>query len=720
MVEKSLPVADRYKLRQFTKNINGKFDVAIVELLKNSDDSLKRIEQVRELKDFEKNIKIICKRRKSLIVVDNAEGMSQERLLNIIRYGEETSERDSVDTVSGLFGIGLKDAIYGLGAGKFKKVKHRIDCGEVITAKDNKWFILRFFISLEEGYERVKYVLPQEYKPTSEDLKLILDGHGTIVKIYPNNVIYPTHLKLKNDLISHIRLRDLFTNPNRNVELYDQNKNYSDKLVWIQTWKSEEKLYDKEIQITGFSGGKIHLTIHRANRDLNVISYMQSERGILIRSRGDIHESTLFDYNNNTYTKTFYGELYTDYIDKLVRDREEILEQSRTGLNHHHEFYIKLKRKVNDILANLIQKERERVRGKSRINKKTKKSLKSLAVILREIGAEELKEEEALIGPNPITPLSKPPDFGFIKRYRKIYVNVESIIIFYARVPEFLNLGDYVEFSMDNPEIEIDILGCAVEESLIENNILRVPIVVKGLKENIEGNLTAKYKEHISAIRIKVIKRPGLNEFGFAQNKYSGKISSSMNLTFSAKIDHIVEVGDPVSFSSNATTIIIQTSEAIIEDNQNGYFITTVTITIRNDAEIGDIWKLKAECSGKEHIAFIEIIEEQPKISFPEPAIDDKKEDPEYPVELSIRENRIWVYALHRTVKPFWDSEKQTDDINFKIRFADLIVEETINYLVGRKLGNIETYDWFTSESLKRYIYKNHAHKIYQTLGLIM
>ena len=109
-----------------------------------------------------------------------------------------------------------------------------------------------------------------------------------------------------------------------------------------------------------------------------------------------------------------------------------------------------------------------------------------------------------------------------------------------------------------------------------------------------------------------------------------------------------------------------------------------------------------------------------PKISFPEPAIDDKKEDPEYPVELSIRENKIWVYALHRTVKPFWDSEKQTDDINFKIRFADLIVEETINYLVGRKLGNRDIYDYFTSESLKRYIYKNHAHKIYQSLGLIM
>jgi len=28
--------------------------------------------------------------------------------------------------------------------------------------------------------------------------------------------------------------------------------------------------------------------------------------------------------------------------------------------------------------------------------------------------------------------------------------------------------------------------------------------------------------------------------------------------------------------------------ESIIEDNQNGYFINIVTITIRNDAEIGD------------------------------------------------------------------------------------------------------------------------------------
>ncbi len=379
-----------------------------------------------------------------------------------------------------------------------------------------------------------------------------------------------------------------------------------------------------------------------------------------------------------------------------------------------------MKRKINEILEDLIQKEKERASGKSKINKKTKKSLKSLALILREIGAEELAEEEAQIGPNPITPLSKPPDFGFIKRYRKIYVNVESIVVFYARVPEFLDLGNYVEFSIDNPDIEIDPLGFTVEENLIENSIVKIPIEVRGFKAEIEGNLQATYKEHISTIRIKVVDKPGLKEFGFAQNKYGGKISSSMNLTFSAKIDHIVEIGDPVSFSSNSSVIIVQTPEFIIDDNQNGYFITTVTITISNDAEIGDIWELKAECSGKEHIALIEIIEEQPKISFPEPAIDDKKEDPEYPVELSIRENKIWVYALHRTVKPFWDSEKQTDDINFRIRFADLIVEETINYLVGRKLGNRDNYDWFTSESLKRYIYKNHAYKIYQSLGLIM
>ncbi len=261
MIEKSLPVADRYKLRQFTKNINGKFDIAIVELLKNADDSLKRIEKRRNLREHEKIIKVICKRRKALFVVDNAEGMSRDKLLNIIRYGEETSERESVDTVSGLFGIGLKDAIYGLGTGKFKRIKRRLDCGEVITAKDNEWYVLKFFISYEEGYERVKYVIPQEYEPTNEDLLLIKHGYGTIVKIFPHNVSYPTHLKLKNDLLNHIRLRDLFKNSGRKVQLIDDNKKIIDDLVWVQTWKSREVLFDDKIHISGFSGGFIHLKI---------------------------------------------------------------------------------------------------------------------------------------------------------------------------------------------------------------------------------------------------------------------------------------------------------------------------------------------------------------------------------------------------------------------------------------------------------------------------
>ena len=719
MSEKSLPVADRYKLRQFVKNIGGNFDTALVELLKNSDDSLKRIESKRKLEDYEKVIKIICKRRNELIVVDNAEGMNGERLSKIIRYGEDTSERQKVEVIAGLFGIGLKDAIYGLGVGRIQKIKSRIECGSVISAKNGIWNIIKFFVDYVNGSERVRYITPQNYTPSKDELDLITNGHGTIVKIFPNKLTYPTHDNLKKSLEYHIRLRDMLSNKNRIIHLVDENKNKTEKLIWIQTWYSEECLFNDDIKLDKFPQAKVHLEIHRASRDLKVLSLMRAERGILIKGIGDIHEITLFDFNSNTYAKKLYGELKTDYIDILLRQREEILEQSRTGLNHHHEFYIDLKKCVNEILEKIILEEKERTRGETKINNKTKKELKTLAVVLRQIGAEELSEDEALIGPEPITIRSKIPDFGFIKRYRKIYVLVESEIIFYAKYPEILKLGDLVEFSIDNPEIEISHLGFTVSSENIKNNIIQFTITTMGLKAGTEGDLISKFGDLESSIRISVIDKPSLKEFNFARDHYKVIIESTKNITFTAKIDDVVELGDPLNFYSNNSVLTVLTPKKIIEDNRNGFFVTSITISIGKNAEIQEKYKIKAFCSGKENSTEIEVIEEPPKISFPEPAIDDKKEDPEYPVELSIRENKIWVFALHKTVKPFWDPEKQTDDIRFRIRFVDLIVEETINFIVGRKLENVESSDWFTSTSLKRSIYKNQAHKIYRALGLM-
>ena len=718
MTEESLPVADRYKLRQFRKNINGKFDIAIVELLKNSDDSLKRIEKTRVLADYEKNIMIICKRRDLLMVVDNAEGMDKDTLNKIISYGEDTSGRATVGIVSGLFGIGLKDAVYGLGAGK-KRIVSRIDCGQVISVSGGNWHIIEFFVTNEGGAEKVKYISPEVYTPTPEDLELITHGHGTIIKIFPHEHPYPLVSKLKELLVSHVRLRDILLNPERKIILRDVNGNSEHKLKWIQTWNSEELLFDEDITLPEYPAAQIHLTIHRADRDLLLTTPMHSERGILIRGEGDIHEITLFDNSSNSYTKRFYGDLKTNFINNLIEQREEILEQSRTGLNKQHDFYIVLKKKVNSILDDLIQEEKERNRGKTQINRRTKKSLKDLSVVLKEIGSDELTEEEAQVGPTPITSKTLPPSFGFIKKNRRVFENIESKVIFYSKVPDSLSIGDQVVLNMDNDDIKIDPLGFAVEEENIESGYIKFPIKVKGTAPNIEGTLEATSGGNSDNLTIKVVPKPQLKEFGFARDKYSITVPNSKNISFSAKIDNIVEEGDPVHFTSDNPLITIQNPTSTIADNRDGYFLTTITLTAGETEDFEEIVKIKAECSSKEHITEVEIKEEPIKSSFPLPDINDEKEDPEYPVEFSRRENKFWVYALHKTVKTFWNPDKQLEDIRFRIRFADLIVEQTINYIVGRKLENAGETDWTISERYKITAFKNQAHKIYRSLDLI-
>ena len=78
---RKLPISDRYISRQFRRNIKGNLIRAIVELLTNSYESYKRIEEKEKIQ-LKKKIILIIKNpkdrnlHKELIVIDNAEGIN--------------------------------------------------------------------------------------------------------------------------------------------------------------------------------------------------------------------------------------------------------------------------------------------------------------------------------------------------------------------------------------------------------------------------------------------------------------------------------------------------------------------------------------------------------------------------------------------------------------------------------------------------------------------
>ena len=98
----------------------------IVELITNSDDSYKRLEEGHEVSG---KIEIYVNREKggickNLRVKDWAEGMTSQELESAITFGGETSGFHKGRSVRGFFGRGLKETIIALGEGEIKTVKN--------------------------------------------------------------------------------------------------------------------------------------------------------------------------------------------------------------------------------------------------------------------------------------------------------------------------------------------------------------------------------------------------------------------------------------------------------------------------------------------------------------------------------------------------------------------------------------------------------------------
>ena len=118
--EQDLPTDSRIQIQLSYGTIRYLYD-AVVELVTNSDDSYKRLEE--EGNSTKGEIKIRVRRLKGgrcdiLEVIDVAEGMDKEQLKKALKFAGEASGFEEGKSVRGLFGRGLKEATLALGKGE--------------------------------------------------------------------------------------------------------------------------------------------------------------------------------------------------------------------------------------------------------------------------------------------------------------------------------------------------------------------------------------------------------------------------------------------------------------------------------------------------------------------------------------------------------------------------------------------------------------------------
>ncbi|MBM4136173.1 MAG: hypothetical protein FJ241_04995 [Nitrospira sp.] len=322
--EWDLGATRRYKRQNMEKAMRGKIERALVELVTNSDDSYRDLED--EGKQVSGKIRVEIERRKKgqpsiVIVRDRAGGMNRLEMYNKLgELGKRTSGFETGKLRRGLHGRGARD-VAAFGIIHFESIKYE-EYNHLIIPPSLK----------------CRFTEPRHKKVTEEIRKKlgIPRGNGTVVTVeVESRFKVPQHETLLKEFYRYYSLRDLFSNANREVVLVDLNKNREDPLRY--SYPTGEVVFNKDFSVPGYSGVTAHLVIrkHTSSFEQGTLPYRE---GILIKSAAAIHDCTYFWLESEPFSWRFTGELYCEFIDELVREYDDREEANPDNPNHLSSF----------------------------------------------------------------------------------------------------------------------------------------------------------------------------------------------------------------------------------------------------------------------------------------------------------------------------------------------------------------------------------------------
>ncbi len=489
---RKLQYADRVALQQADQAIRKDVLRALVEIITNSNDSYSRIEDAG-LQTSEANgeiiIDVLRKHKNSVIRVrDFAEGMDDARMDVVVgTYGEATSGLKEDKHVRGMWGRGLKDAIFGLGY------------GYVNSVRDGNLY--RSSLLLKDGVPTFNLDDPI---PATEELRTkhgIPEGNGTEIEIIVSreDVKMPQFENMRNYLQRHFELRTIMANPARLIILRNLASLHNVKHEYVLSYKPPkgELVLDERFQIEGFSASA-HLQLLRSKVQLSTRGEEgdYADAGLLVISRDTIISLTMLKFENDPYASFFYGSINCDYLHDLLKNDEPVLTATRDGINWTHPFAKALKHEVETRIEPLVQVEREhamqdeQMKLDKRLRKKLDKTLRELNVI----ASSELSD-----GRNAPSDGRRvePPPAGLEFVPVRIYVQTgQSVTLtLRAHISGRIHNGATAFVVSDNPEVDVLTPMVRIEASKDHPHIGMAKIQVEGKQVGNEGTVTASVGE---------------------------------------------------------------------------------------------------------------------------------------------------------------------------------------------------------------------------------
>jgi hypothetical protein len=403
-----------------TDAMRGDIVRGLIEAITNSDDAYG---------DKTGKIRIEVEHKRGpwrVIVRDRARGMTALRMEQAIaQLGGRTSGFEAGKEVRGNLGRGAKD-LAAFGVVTFESI-----CEEKLSK-----------LVLEPSGD---YELFGESTPSEEDRHRlhIPRGSGTVVTIeVAANTRCPLHGRLTETLAKHYQLRDILSDPRREVMIVDLGKGETTTLRYA--YPSLPTEFSGELDVSGYPGVTAFLTIYRnPDRYEDPASDVRRPGGLLLKGRRAIYENTYFGLEGNPYAGWFSGRVECPHIDQLAAAYDErlvrgdsqdennpmpIITRRRDGLQHNHPFYKALSTAVEGHLKTLVDAEEARAReaGGSE-SAEMRRTLDNLGRDLARLIDEDLREldEETL----PVgTGTGDLPALQLVPEHAILYMGEEKVM----------------------------------------------------------------------------------------------------------------------------------------------------------------------------------------------------------------------------------------------------------------------------------------------------
>jgi hypothetical protein len=480
-----LQYADRVALQQADQAIRKDVMRALVEVITNSNDSYSRLEDAGLHASGEIIIDVLRKHKNSVIRVrDFAEGMDDVQMDRVVgTYGEATSGLKEDKHVRGMWGRGLKDAIFGLGYGYVNSIKD-----------DN---LYRSSLLLKDGVPTFNL-----YEPIPADDELrekhgIPEKNGTEIEIVVSreDIKMPQFENLRNYLQRHFELRTIMGNPARLIILRNLSSLHKVKHEYVLSFKPPkgEMVLDEQFEIEGFPASA-HLQLLRSKIQLSTRGEEgdYADAGLLVISKETIISLTMLKFENDPYAAFFYGSINCDYLHDLLKNDEPVLTATRDGINWTHPFAKALKHEVEARIEPLVQVEREhamqdeQMKLDKRLRKKLDKTLRELNVI----ASSELSDGRSQSSDGKRV---EPPPAGLEFVPERVYVQTGQTVTLTVRahLNDRVHDGATVFVVSDNPEVDVLTPKVSIKAMKDHPNVGVAKVNVEGKQVGNEGVLTA-------------------------------------------------------------------------------------------------------------------------------------------------------------------------------------------------------------------------------------